>query len=301
MEETRRRLQRLVFRCVADYLMDRLRALILTHDGNFTRGIIALAITQATRGRDARPISVRAVSESLGMPYETTRRQVRELEMIGYCRHVGDQGVAVVPEVLTTPEHQAWDTEGWTGLIAVIAELKGLGLDFADLGQGGTGQRTLPPLQPPPDAVEVMDSFLLRAMESGVTAHRSMLDGLVYTALVIGNASPITYDPDSAWRYSGRESPPPDALRRPVSLGEIARRIGVPRETVRRRMAHYLRLGWVTPARGGYLSVMAHQQRPEVLNSGEGIVQRFMQLLQALAPLGLDLDAIEGRPQQRSA
>lgn len=302
LEAMREQQQRLVYRCVAEFLLDQASRMIRRHDGNFIRAVIFLAIGQATRevGPQARAISVRAIALSLGLAYETTRRQVLELEAAGYCVRVGDRGVAVNPALLASEPQRTIDAEGWMGLTQAVAELKGLGFDFSAFGHAPVTGKA-PPADPIPVAGELIDGLVLRVLESGVGPHGSMLDTLVYVALVNANASAITYDPTLAWMYSGRDSPPPDALRRAVSIGELARRLSMPRETARRRLAQQVKRGRVVPVEGGYLADMTQMQTPEILHTGAMAVQRFMQTIQALRQLGLDVDAIAPVTQPKSA
>ena len=47
-----------------------------------------------------RPISIYALAASLGLPYETVRRQVHKMIERGICERVGDEGVIVPARVL---------------------------------------------------------------------------------------------------------------------------------------------------------------------------------------------------------
>ena len=47
-----------------------------------------------------RPVTIAAVSRELGIPRETTRRYVKRLIDMGYCRATGSRGILVPTEVL---------------------------------------------------------------------------------------------------------------------------------------------------------------------------------------------------------
>jgi CRP-like cAMP-binding protein len=51
-----------------------------------------------------RPISVYALAASLGLPYETVRRQVHKMIDQGLCERIGDEGVIVPARVLEGPQ-----------------------------------------------------------------------------------------------------------------------------------------------------------------------------------------------------
>ena len=53
-----------------------------------------------------RPVSVLSVANSLGLPYETTRRHVRKLIQAGHCRRVA-RGVIAPAAALSGPEADA--------------------------------------------------------------------------------------------------------------------------------------------------------------------------------------------------
>jgi DNA-binding Lrp family transcriptional regulator len=302
--EAVRRQQRLIFRCVMEFLLDEGGKLSRRHDGDFVRGAVFLAIAQATRMPDgaaagvavprARTISVRAISQSLALPYETTRRKVAELEALGLCRRVDDGGLAASPAAFAGEAYDAACRETWLALRGLIVRLRTLGFDFggfdrvsAQASPRADGQRLA-------EAVAVLgDDFLLRVLEAGAGPHGSILNGVLATAMLIANAELVTHDPQLAWKYAGAETPPPDSLRRPATVTELATRLGFTHETVRRRVKRFVELGWARRVTGGYLYSMARQQTPEVSNTGLMTSQRFLQLLQALRQLGVDPATVE--------
>jgi DNA-binding Lrp family transcriptional regulator len=66
---------------------------------------------------------------------------------------------------------------------------------------------------------------------------REFVDALVILAVVQANVTPVAGDPGLQRAYADYESPPPDALRRPVSISAVAQSLKLPYETVRRRVA----------------------------------------------------------------
>ncbi|MFZ5669283.1 MAG: hypothetical protein ACOY4K_07300 [Pseudomonadota bacterium] len=78
------------------------------HAGDLLRGIIFTAIAvangEASAGGRRRPVSVMAISHSIGVPYETTRRYVNLLVADGLCRREGRAGILVLDEAFERPE-----------------------------------------------------------------------------------------------------------------------------------------------------------------------------------------------------
>jgi hypothetical protein len=118
---------RVAGRLASDYLLRSLKMLGELADGDLLTGLVSLAIVQAnvshvdhalgeTGAFDGlatippdvvrRPVSVLAVADSLGLPYETTRRHVTKLIKSGQV--VRTKGGVVAPtSVLKDPRRQA--------------------------------------------------------------------------------------------------------------------------------------------------------------------------------------------------
>lgn len=289
----KRSLQRLVFRCVMEFLIRDAARLIRRHDGDFVRAIVFLATAQVSRPWGAhgepRAVSRRAVSASLGLPYETTRRHLAELEARGFCVRVG-AGVCAAP--LTIAERDE-AVERLGDVLNVVRDLKGLGLSMeqfisAPAPTDGSRRIDLPGLAI--QAMPLIDTFLLRVLE--YRAGGSSVDTLLFTAMVSANAQAISHDPVLAWRYAGADTPPPDHLREPVTATELAARLGLAHETVRRRLARLLDLRWCERRRGGYLVSITHMQSPNVIQSGLDSNLKFAKLLRDLSRIGVDLAAV---------
>jgi hypothetical protein len=85
------------------------------HGGDLLRGIIFTAIAVAnsehlSAGGDPaggtgepRPVSVLAIANSIGVPYETTRRYVNIMVRDGQCVRHGRRGVVIPEEAFLTP------------------------------------------------------------------------------------------------------------------------------------------------------------------------------------------------------
>ena len=75
---------------------------------------------------------------------------------------------------------------------------------------------------------------------------RDVVDALLLTAISQANVAQITRSPELQRTYATLDQPPPDALRRPVSISAVANSLRIPFETARRRIAALIEVGVVT-------------------------------------------------------
>lgn len=99
-------------------------------------------------------------------------------------------------------------------------------------------------------AARLANNFVLDLAKLGGFG-RDVIDGLLLAAISQANVAQITRNPELQRRYATLDQPPPDELRRPVSISAIANSLRIPFETARRRIAALGELGIVvTQARG---------------------------------------------------
>jgi DNA-binding MarR family transcriptional regulator len=286
--EARRSLQRLIFRCASDFLLDEIALLTARHDGDFIRAIAWLALVQASADPE-RGISVRALARSLNLPFETVRRKVRDLEAVGLCIAAADGRPLAAPVAEATARSEAARVCEGFGLL--LNNLAALGVSPATFNGGPLPAPAGDQVQAQIAAHRLIHNFFLRTLEAGVGPHETMFNALVFVAAMSANAERITYDPALALRYAGADTPPPDALRRAVRPREIAERLNLPYEVVRRRLVEFLERGWVVRSGSGYLCTVERMQDPALLAGAYMIVQRLGQLVQSVAQAGLALEA----------
>jgi DeoR/GlpR family transcriptional regulator of sugar metabolism len=127
-----------------------------------------------------------------------------------------------------------------------------------------------------------------------------LLDALLISAISQANVAPITRQADLQVAYAAPEAPPPDDMRRPVSINALATSLGLPFETVRRRVRGLLAREVCLSADGGvivptsvvtspdyYRSTFAGYERLRALY----YVLRDLELLKELPPPTVELDA----------
>lgn len=77
---------------------------------------------------------------------------------------------------------------------------------------------------------------------------------LVFAAVTQANVGHIDEDDALSLRWSGVDAPPPDNLRRPVSGYTVALTLGLPRETIRRKINTLVEMGLLRAVETGYMA-----------------------------------------------
>jgi hypothetical protein len=93
-------------------------------------------------------------------------------------------------------------------------------------------------------AARLANAFALDLVKLGGFG-RDVVDGLLMAAIAQANVAQITRSPQLQRAYATLDQPPPDELRRPVSISAIANSLRLPFETARRRIAALIELGIV--------------------------------------------------------
>lgn len=104
-------------------------------------------------------------------------------------------------------------------------------------------------LKPSEVVIRASAGFILDQVRLG-RGPLDFLDALILMAITQANVQPVQRDPELDRQYATYQRPPPDSLRRPISVNAVAQSLGVPFETARRRVAQLARarLCSVTPA-----------------------------------------------------
>jgi hypothetical protein len=140
---------RLALRLSSEYILRSIDLMTQVVGGDLVKGLIFLAIVQAniqhlinddglsqtySESTDTvpdetrRPVSVHALSVSLGIPYETTRRYVNKLLTDGYCVRVR-RGLLVPAKVLQRDEMLAALKRNFANLQRLVTGLKRSGVE----------------------------------------------------------------------------------------------------------------------------------------------------------------------------
>lgn len=150
LEDTPKVRDRLALRLSTEYMLRSIDLMTGVVGGDLVKGLIFIAVVQANTQHIAndevmsqaysesgdsvpddfrRPVSVHALSVSLGIPYETTRRYVNKLLSEGYCQRVR-RGLVVPAEVLNKPEMVSALKRNFSNLQRLVGGLKRSGVEF---------------------------------------------------------------------------------------------------------------------------------------------------------------------------
>lgn len=145
------------------------------------------------------------------------------------------------------------------------------------------------------EALEVSSGYLLDQVR---LARRlfDFVDALIVVAVTQANVELILRDPDLQRAYAAYDVPPPDHLRRPISVNALAHSLRLPFETVRRRVARLTRLGVLRAGPAGVWTPMALVRSPHHRRVAEAGYARILALHGRLAHLPEFQDLPQGRP-----
>lgn len=205
-----------------------------------------------------RPVSMHALSTSLGLPFETVRRRVRKMVAAGFCRAV-EGGVIVPTEVLTAPKY-------YLDGVRSFERLRGFYDQAADLDLLGDLPRPTVELAPggfPIRAVaRLMGAYVLRVVES-LPPVGDLTDGLIWLETYRANVEAQPQVPVDA-SAQGPDDLAGDARRSPLPVTRIAARLGLPQETVRRHTSDLVARGRLARVPGGLIVPAKALARPEL-------------------------------------
>ncbi|HEY8617176.1 hypothetical protein [Phenylobacterium sp.] len=213
---------------------------------------------------ERRPVSISAIADSLGLPFETARRHIHRLRARGACE-LEAGGVIVPAAFLSSPAYLASVMQVYGRLRSFHHELQALGV-----------LRPLPEPAFPLEgeglmrgAARLVSDYLLR-VAAGVV--RIAGDRVAALAL-LGAAAGGTERPGLT--AEGLLRP---GVRRPVRPAELSRRLRLPPETTRRQLLRLTREGVVARTPSGFMvteEMLAGRAWRAVLRANAGDVQRL--------------------------
>ncbi len=197
-----------------------------------------------------RPVSVNAIAGSLHLPFETTRRRIAALVKAGVLQST-PRGVIVPLASLNTAFYRMIAVANYELSRTLYARLRKIGL-LTELSRPNA-----PPYDPehPPVRLVIRQSadYVLRLVDSLNVHLGDLVSGLILLDVFHANTEHFADteggDDDGAWTEGGFVA---DAQRRPVSAAEIARRLGIAHETVRRRLTRMVAEGRCERNEHGY-------------------------------------------------
>jgi DNA-binding transcriptional regulator YhcF (GntR family) len=237
---------------------------------------------------ERQPVSVYAVAQDLGLPYETARRYVNSLVKLGHCERRPGSGLIVTQQFLTGPIAQ---TLGATTMDLVIGHVRDLAACGLTVPATSNAQGDIRAHVARLNARHVLDLLKLLGSQLGL----DMISGLVLLGVIAANNETIRKSPDLAMRYGSMDQVAPDELREPVSTYALAKRLRLPYETTRRYVLALVDLGLcVRLPRGGVLVPSRAQSRPGFASSSLGSVEATRKFLVDLAAAGISGESQPG-------
>ncbi len=135
-------------------------------------------------------------------------------------------------------------------------------------------------------AVRSATDYILRWVEIANETHGvDIIYSLVFTTLWAGNVSHL-----KGRTYAGVDDIPPDEERRPITIRQVADSLGLPYETVRRRVVEMLKRGMARKVgREGFIVPGEALGRPEMVNSLKRSHGSLLRFLKDLKGLGIEV------------
>ena len=224
-----------------------------------------------------RPVSINALSTSLQLPFETVRRHLRRLADAGECSIVAG-GVIVPLARLTTEEFQSSEQRAYERVKVFYQELQAKGLlDRLPAPRA----RIAAEFQPIRAVNRHLGVYLLRVAES-VGAGGDLIERLACQEIFRANVAAWPFDLDPRDRKA-RALP----SMSPISVAALARRLGLPLETTRRRVAALVANGTCSKVGGGIVINAGALARPPLAETLQSASDNLSALFAVLAELGV--------------
>jgi DNA-binding Lrp family transcriptional regulator len=141
-------------------------------------------------------------------------------------------------------------------------------------------------------AARLANGFALDLVKLGGFG-RDVIDGLLLCAIAQTNVAQVSRSPELQRRYATLDQPPPDDIRRPVSISALSNSLRIPFETVRRRVTALIDLGVVNSAPKGVIIPTAPLTSPYYRIGAEAQYNLVRNLYVRLRGIGLLQDLSE--------
>lgn len=220
-----------------------------------------------------RPASINAMANSLGIPFETTRRRLKKLEGQGVCKTIPGSGIVIPESFLTSPAYLQSVLAAHERLIAFYARL--LEGDLLDpLPATNYGIDDGVPLR---GAARLLADYLLRGLDGLLREGEDVASALTFLAIL------VTALDEAPWPPLAAEPTPFRAIR----VSDVARRLRMPGETVRRHVLGLEEVGLVARTRGGVAVAQDILDRPAIQTLAEEHAAAVQRLFAGLAERGV--------------
>lgn len=233
---------------------------------------------------DRRPISVNAIAQSLGLPFETVRRRVKALEARGLCASTA-AGVYVPQAAVTSADYVRVQADRAGRLAALHGELAAADMLAHAPGLEGFIAGSIRA------ADRLLANYMLRACGSLLELTGSAMESMVLVALTAANIRDVQTARLNDWGAFG-------AVAAPCNASRLAEGLGMPNETVRRHLHRLEASGFCRRAPSGWTAAIPADREAllgRLLNEN---AQNLRRLFAGLAELHARADT-EARLQAR--
>lgn len=226
-------------------------------------------------------ISVNAIATSLSRPFETIRRHVNALVAGGICERT-PRGIVMASDIAALPALYA--------AVRRLHDLMILLIDYARVHGVGLPS-TRPTITYQPSAtIAAMLELVLAAAEYLDPHYDDWLEMAIVNAVLAANARPITFNRMLAARYPAVDTVPPEHLRVPVAVADIARALHVPYSTAQRQVNRSIAKGQLKRVPGGVMVTAEQVEADAVTIAGPIATARAMRAFGRLVPGGFRFD-----------
>lgn len=179
-----------------------------------------------------RPVSINAIANSLRMPFETVRRHVRRLESLGACASV-DGGVIVPETYLASPAYVEGVMQSHRRLVTFFHQTNAASL-LEPLPRSAYPPEPAIPVRA---AARILADYMLRTTDALLATVGDLASAVILLAVISAEA--------------GR-----------TSVAEVAQRLGMADETVRRHVKGLIEQGQVLRITSGLVVPYEVMERP---------------------------------------
>lgn len=239
------------------------------------------------------PISMHALAASLAHPYETVRRHVSALVEQGLCLRL-PRGFIVPPDMLGTPPIPALIAATHDHFVRFVEDMDGLGVRLPH-------RRHTIDYVPQRGVLAAID-LMLAVTQSNRERHGDWTELVVYSTILCANTRGYACDPAVAALYADETTSVPPERNLPVRVSVVARMLGIPDSTVRRKVASLIAEGRVIRRREGLVFSEAWLNLPESVATSTESYGNIRRVLNRVAAAGFPFDDpasayLEGRPE----
>jgi len=190
------------------------------------------ALEHAAPDGARRPASINAIANSLGVPFETTRRRLRRLAAAGVCIITPGAGVVVPEAFLTSPAYLQSVMAAHERLVGFYARL----LEDELLDPLPDTNYDIDEGVPMRGAARLIADYILRAVDTLMREAGDVASTLTLLAILVASLEDVPWPPEAEWAL-------PALGFKPTSVADVARRLRLPAETARRHVAQLMDTG----------------------------------------------------------